>query len=346
MALFLGPVVKDATEVFNMCARYLAREQREDMTLSDAWRFPWVAPYADQASSGRFNEVTFIYRHTGPGAPSGVSLVGSFLPLYETIPLTPVLFDEEATGLFYVSLVLPIGHGYRYRYRVDGDEQLDEINPQRVTLKNGRTWSFFFTDNYNYSQEFEEWEIKLLYRLTEHILPFRTEDAQNFIDRFYETQSRSAKEEMPVYRLDQSIGEVNFITNLLAREERHHLIDYKICLGLIDAVLRQRNPYINSWKVSSEMIQDLYNEMATNNVRGWDFSQYGNPQYFLKLLRRHCVVGSFSHPRYGGNIGGAGWNYLKERYAIKDDDARVCGSYFNWDRAIEKPLGGNADYLG
>jgi hypothetical protein len=144
------------------------------------------------------------------------------------------------------------------------------------------------------------------------------------------------------------VGEVNYITNLLAREERHHLIDYKLCIDIIDRLLRQRNPYVNSWAVSSELINDLYNEMASgNNVPGWDYGKYGNPQYFLKLLRRHCITGAFSHPRYGGNIGGAGWNYLKEKYCVKDPvTGQVCGSYFNWDLALEAPLGKNKDYRG
>ena len=47
---------------------------------------------------------------------------------------------------------------------------------------------------------------------------------------------------MRVYDMDVTVGAVNYIDNILAREESHHLIDYQICLEQIDRVLRQRNP--------------------------------------------------------------------------------------------------------
>jgi hypothetical protein len=68
--------------------------------------------------------------------------------------------------------------------------------------------------------------------------------------------------------------------------------------------------------------------------------------YFLSLIRRHTITGAFSHPKYGGNIGGAGWSYLQERYDIKNENAQTVGNYFNWELALEKPLGTNENYQG
>ena len=59
--------------------------------------------------------------------------------------------------------------------------------------------------------------------------------------------------------------------------------------------------------MSREVYFDLYNEMATNQVAGWNYDAYGSPQFFLYLLRRHVVTGAFCHPKYGGNVGAAGW---------------------------------------
>ena len=110
--------------------------------------------------------------------------------------------------------------------------------------------------------------------------------------------------------MDTSVGEVNFIDNVLAREERHHLQDYKTCLRMIDRALRQRNPYTEPTKMSRNDYIGLYNDMASNTVAGWDYQVYSSPQYFLYLLRRHAVTGAFCHPKYGGNAGAAGWAYL------------------------------------
>jgi hypothetical protein len=138
----------------------------------------------------------------------------------------------------------------------------------------------------------------------------------------------------PLNAYDQSVGVVNFIDKLLAKEENHHLIDYKICLDLINRLLRQRNPFIEPEKMSKEMYIELYNQMASGTVPGWNYGRYGNPRYFLQLLRRHSYTGAFSHPKYGGNVGATGWAYLASRYP------------FQWQKALEPPLGINADYRG
>jgi Gluconate 2-dehydrogenase subunit 3 len=137
------------------------------------------------------------------------------------------------------------------------------------------------------------------------------------------------------------VGAVNFIDNILAKEENHHLVDYKLSLKQIDRVLRKRNPFIEPSDMSKELYIDLYNEMATNKVDGWNYDQYSSPLYFLQLLRRHTYTGAFSHPKYGGNVGASGWAYLSERY--RDAEGQTL---FDWQKAIEQPLGTNNDYRG
>src|SRR5262249_19838699 len=170
------------------------------------------------------------------------------------------------------------------------------------------------------------------------ILPFRTDESDNFLNRFYDYLDRQSKESLynNVYRLDISVGEINYIDNILAREEHHRLIDYKICLRQIDRILRMRNPYTEPAKMSREIYADLYAEMATDKLAGWDYSVYGSPQYFLYILRRHVVTGAFCHPKYGGNAGAAGWAYLSEEYHMDSPAPGQSGqTLFDWRWALE-----------
>jgi hypothetical protein len=57
------------------------------------------------------------------------------------------------------------------------------------------------------------------------------------------------------------------------------------------------------------------------------------------LLRRHAVTTAFSHPRYAGNVGAAGWAYLEYRYADSNKQ-----TLFDWRAALERPLGTNPYY--
>jgi hypothetical protein len=59
------------------------------------------------------------------------------------------------------------------------------------------------------------------------------------------------------------------------------------------------------------------------------------------MLRRHTITAAFSHPKYGGNAGGAAWDYLSARY--RDANGRTL---FDWARAIEPPLGASTEYRG
>lgn len=352
---------KDDQYVLNQCTRYLARNnsdgrhnfghlEAEDPRgdICEVWRFPIIDAYSDGAdfvASYAFNQVTFVYARREAPRPQRVSLIGTFANLYESIPLEPVRFwDEEAIGYYAVSLRIPKGELHTYRFIVDGEVVNDPINPQEMRLTNGQTWSRFFTELCTQPVSFETWELALLDRLTDQILPFRTKDGENFLNRFYDNADRQAKETqyLRAYRLDQSVGVVNFIDKLVAREERHRLIDYRICLDIIDTLLRQRNPLSEPSELSREVYTELYDQMASGNVPGWDFDRYGSPAFFLWILRRHAFTGAFSHPRHGGNVGAAAWAYLEERYR----DPATGETLFNWRAALEKPLGTNEDYRG
>jgi hypothetical protein len=91
-----------------------------------------------------------------------------------------------------------------------------------------------------------------------------------------------------------------------------------------------------------ETFADLYADMWNGTVSGWDYAAYGNPRFFLQLLRRHTFTGAFSHPKYGGNAAAAGWAYLEERFR---DDATGT-SRFAWRRITEPPLGTDPVYRG
>jgi hypothetical protein len=290
-----------------------------------------VASYA-------FNEVTFVYGLPWTPSPSAVSLIGTFAPLYEAIPLRQI----ADSPYFTVTLKIPKGEVHTYKFLVDGEGVPDPINPQRVRLDNGREWSRFFTQLCSQPLSFERWELALLDRLTLHILPFRTEAGENFLQRFYFSADRQSKETQyaHAYRLDQPVGVVNFIDKLLAREEAHHLTDYKVCLRLIDRLLRRRNPYIEPSEMSRETFIELYDQLWSGSVAGWSYEEYGNPKFFVQLLRRHTFTGAFSHPKYGGNVGAAGWAYLEERFRSNSN------SLFDWRRVTEQPLGTDQFYRG
>ena len=314
-------------------------------SLSEPWRYPIIDSYASLSQPKTedeknrdfgMNRVTFLTHHPPDALPASVALVGSFHPLYETIPLEPIPFMDEPTGYHACMVKLPKGEVHTYRFIINGSLTNDPINPQTRTLQNGETWSLFFTDGATELVTFQPWQARLLDRLTDHILPFRTSEGELFLEYYYNYLDRDTKDSrFPyAYRFDQSVGVVNFIDKLLSKQERHHLISYTICLRIIDRLLRQRNPFVEPADVSKEMYAELYDQMFANNVPGWPLNEYDNPSFFLELLRRHSYTGAFSHPKYGGNAGAAGWDFLAGR------------APFNWRQAIETPLGRNKDYHG
>ena len=342
-------VEKDDLDLLNLCTKYLSRAG-DPSASAEAWRFPVIDVFRGSPfdPNDPDNEVVFIYK-APPGTTTRVGVLGTFATLYEAVPLKPVRFLGEDTGYFGLSVAVPKGQAHIYQYVVDGKLTLDPINPQRVVLENGKTWSRFFTDSYLQPMILELWELKLLYRLTEQILPFRVAEAELFLQQFYNYLDRQDKDASKVYRLDESVGEVNAIDKLLAHEERHRLNDYHVCLKQIDTVLRKRNPYMEPSELSKEFFNDLYNGLANdpsnpaNRIDGWDYGAYANPSFFLYILRRHAVTGAFAHPKYAGNVGAAGWAYLSEKYVEVKDGQR--STLFDWRAALEKPLGTNEDYL-
>ena len=336
----------DHTGVLNLAGKYLAR--RADAAAGDyaePWRFPIVESYragTDVTAEYWLNRVTFVWRAAAEDDRRAISVVGSFDNLWDATPLDPVVFDGQPTLYRAATVLVPKGQIHTYKFLVDGQPTLDPINPQRIVLDNGIEWSRFFTQQCANPVSFEAWELVILTRLTNEILPFTSVDAQRFMDLYYFTADRGARETQfhQAFRLEQPIGAVNFIDKLVAREERHRLADYKMCLKLIDNVLRRRFPGLTPGQVSKDAYQELYRQMANDSVDGWDKAQYGSPNFFLQLLRRHTYTGAFSHPKYGGNAGAAGWAWLEDRFRGPGNE-----SCFNWQRAIEQPLGTSADYV-
>jgi Gluconate 2-dehydrogenase subunit 3 len=358
-------VHKDSTYILNYCARSLARDNDDGRhnygqdaagddraRIAEAWRFPIVDGYYDGVSledSQRFNIVTFVYVNRDERFDGGIALVGTFATLYEPIPLSRV--DDSV--FWAVTVAVPKGQSHRYKFLVDGRLLLDPINPQQVELPDGTQWSRFFTDYCTDRLCFERWEESLLERLTSHVLPFRTTEGQRFLNIYYNNLDKQSKftQYARAYRLDQPVGVVNFIDKLLARQEAHRLIDYKICLELIDRVLRLRDPYEEPSRMPAIAYADLYEQMAAGgSLAGWDYSRYSSPRFFLQLLRRHTHTGAFSHPKHGGNAGGVAWAYLANNLVDPATgalpSAAATPTCFDWRRGLEAPLGRNPEYRG
>jgi hypothetical protein len=238
-----------------------------------------------------------------------------------------------ASRFYACSVVVPKMRRFRYKFLINGIAELDRINPQIETLVTGDTWSSVFTWSYNQPITFERWEFVILDRLARHILPFNTVEAQNYLERHAGDPTAGH-----LYRLDVSVGVANFIDKIVAREERHRLYAYRSCLEMIDAILRRRYPGRDPEFIEERAYVRMYDEMADEAVAlfddGWDRQRYESPRHFLWLLRRHAITGAFSHPKYGGNAAGAAWAYLAER----------CP--FDWQQAIEPPLGASSEYRG
>jgi hypothetical protein len=351
-------VEKDDQYVLNHCTRFLARdgnERRHDFgqydaedpraRISEAWRYPIIDSYYDGTSvevSYHFNSVTFVYDgHTNPAAE--VAVTGSFTELYNLVALHEVKFLDEPSGIWAVSVRVPKGQVHTYRMRVDGEWVVDPINPQVVILDNGRRWSRFFTEACQIPLTFSRREREVLGRLVAHLLPFRSSENSRFIRGLYASMDRATRERrFPLaYRLDEEVGVVNYIDKVVTRAERHNADDYRLCLRIIEDVLRARYPGRDPVNLPPEAYADLYAEMANDDVAGWDTRRYSSPRFYLLLLRRHAMTGAFVHPRHGGNSGTAGWAYLEARYR----DAGG-GTLFDWGQAMEAPLGRNTEYRG
>jgi hypothetical protein len=351
-------VAKDDQYVLNHCTRFLARDSRDGRhnfgqydagdpraAICEAWRFPVVDSHSDGVSvetSYPYNDVTFVYdgRDT---PPRSVAIVGTFGDLWSPIPMRALRFLDAETGLFSVTVRVPKAQVHVYKLLVDGAHVVDPINPQRAVLDNGQTWSRFFTEACQVPIVLGRRERELLGRLVAHVLPFRSDENSRFLRRVYAALDRAARTRAyPLaYRLDEDVGVVNYIDKVLARSEQHNADDYRTCLSIVDGLLRARNAGADPLTLPPDVYVDLYGEMETDHVDGWDTGRYGSPRFFLLLLRRHAMTGAFAHPRSGGNSGTVGWTYLESRF--RDERG---GTLFDWRRAIEAPLGHNTDYRG
>jgi hypothetical protein len=362
-------VNKDATYVLNHCTRSLARDNSDSRHnygqyapddqrggMAEAWRFPIVDSYysSTDATHSHYNIVTFVFVNRDDALGSDIGVIGTFADLHSPIPLARV------TDSIYwaVTILVPKGQSHRYKFVAGGRAMLDPINPQTVVQSDGTAWSRFFTDYCTDILVLERWEVLLLERLTDHILPFRTVEAQRFLNYYYNYLDKQQKETQfaRAYKLDQPVGAVNFIDKILAREEAHRLVDYKTCLELCDRVLRQQNPNAEPAMLPATAYATLYEQLANDDGRslsGWDYSRYNSPRYFLQLLRRHTYTGAFSHPKHGGNSGAAGWQFLATNLVDPTtgklpvlNTGKAPAVYFDWARAMEPPLGRSREYRG
>jgi len=346
---------KEERYIYNVCAKYLARAVQDSRhnfgqypsmdfraSICEPWRFPVIDSYYDKSDpvgSSQLNQVTFIYYQGPDHVPNDVAVVGTFANLYQAIPLEKV----GDSDYFALTVLLPKRQVFRYKFRVDGQWMPDPINPQEVILPNGEVWSRFFTHSCSMPITFDTWEWKILERLVTHILPLHTQDGQNFLNRyidFLDEQSRNNDYRLS-YLMDESVGVVNFIDKLLAKEENHHLNDYRICLEIMAHILTKRISVMDIELMPKSAFVQLYEEMSTGTVADWDYARYHDPGYFLQLLRRHAYTGAFSHPKYHGNAGGAGWAYLSQNFT--DASGK---SLFSWQPCLEAPLGLSVEYFG
>ncbi len=344
--------MRDDTYVLNHCTPFLARsnkDRRHDFGFGhysvdddrarfrEAWRFPVIDTCAQDGTQPAIsdNDVTFIFPATSVPAET-VSVVGTFGFLYQPQPLRRIEFLGEETDYFAATVRVPKRGVYFYRFNVDGQLILDPINPQRQMLENGVMWSRFFTWECSQPVVLQRHELSILERLCDHILPFRTREGQRFLSWYYDGLDTVAKQGVirSAFRLDDSVGAANYIDKILAREESHHFIDYRKCLKQLDRILRQRDPVHDPGSASADLFKQIYQEMAAGSVNGWDTADYGSPQHFLDLVRRHAFTGAFGHPKYGGNVSAAGWAYLKSHFP------------FEWERSVESPLGSSLTYRG
>jgi Gluconate 2-dehydrogenase subunit 3 len=357
--MLIKELPQDSEYILNHCAKFISREagsvrhsyvpsheEDEHTDICERWRFPLIDTYWDAQSPEEgniYNRVTFIYIKGSEACSNEIYLMGNFAPLYTKFMLKPVYFQQMEMPYFSITLLLPKGRSYLYKFIVSNKDQTDQINPQKVVLDSGQWWSRFFTDYCAEPLSLRRTEVQLLAHLTEYILPLRSQDKDGFLERYYTQLDQLSKRNNyeHTFRLDQSVGIVNFIDKLLTKQESHHLVDYRICLSLIDRILWNQFPALPSEEVPESFWADLCQAMARNQVEGWDYQEYKNPAYFLTLLRRHTFTGAFTHPKYGGNVGAAGWAYLEDRYRNEEGS-----TLFAWREAMEHPLGNCTVYRG
>ena len=334
----------DDEHVLDLCTKHLARldEARRHShkgyladdprgRFSEGWRYPLI----ESDETDDTNRVTFVWRREmDEPRPQAVALCGTFAPLYARLPLREI----PDSIYWYVTLRIGKRECHRYLFLVDGTWRTDRVNPQEEKDDSGDVWSRFFTERAIKPLTLQPHERALLGRFVQHILPFRSHAAEEFL--------RAPGGPLPTHIqvLDEAVGVVNFIDKVLAREERHNKIDYDLCLREIERLLRLRDSTRDPDKAGKGVFTQLYNEMMAGEegeVPGWNRNVYRNPKHFLRMVRRHTFLGAFAHPKYGGNADAMGWRFLAETFRDPQN-----GNVFTWQRAIEPPLGSSPDYRG
>ena len=303
------------------------------VTAIDSAVFPVAETYYPDKAN--FSLVTFIFFNR---EEKDIFLLGNFANLYTTYQLSRVKLNNSDTNLYAVTLKLPTRAVYFYQFKIDQSFYIDPLNSFSKTLDNGKTWSCFITEGYKTPLIFEEWEVKILQRFVSFVLPFKTAEFKTFVNR-HSAQFDNTTRSM-LNQLYYDIGVVNFIDKLLARQERHHVINYQLCLSEMKQVLLRLNNTQEPEDMDEYFYARLFEIMEKNDFSVWNKAKYDNPAYFLKALRRHIITGAFSHPRHGGNTQALGWQFLADLLSNKPED-----NLFDWRQALEIPLGNNKDYI-
>ena len=323
--------------VLNYSSKIITTIENNIQSTKNDPAFPIVIPFFSDRL--KYNEVTFIYfsNDLTDNQDNAIFVVGNFDHLYASFQLKPVYFLNEKTEFYAITLKLPVARFFRYRLKKDNTFFNDPLNPLTITTDNGSEWSAFHTESYKAPLCFEEWEQKLLKRFISFILPLHTDEFKTFIKSHsgkFDNETKSL-----VSRLDYDLGVTNFIDKLLARYEPHHLIRYKKCLVEMQRLLLEKNKTQEPEHMDDNCYEWLYETMKTPNSEHWRLKEI-NSVDFLKTFRRHIITGALSHPRHGGNTNAIGWNFLES--ILSDNKGNT---YFNWHRALEKPLGNNEDYI-
>lgn len=260
--------------------------------IPDCWKVPLIGS-SPTGGNPQENHVIFLFDSLSFSAPLQVTLCGTFGPdgWQDHIPLRPLLYQGQTTGILWTTLDLPKSRLYHYGFTVNDQFIADPINPQRDTRDSGLACSRFFTEGYRAPLVLNAVERRLLDRLSRYLLPFRTAtDAE------------------------VSVGTVQFIDHWLAREEWYYLPDYQTGLAAIDHFLARSDSGIPSWQATSAVFRTLFQQMAEDTVTDWRAPFQASA--FLRLLKRHVWCGAFATAAVGGCPDQPGQLYILERYGI------------------------------
>ncbi len=305
--------------------------------------FPIVDTFLDTEKNSFFNQVTFVYyseQTNNAQDKIAIFLIGNFDSLHTKRKLHQIIFNNELTRFYAITLKLPVKKRYHYQFLIDDSHIIDPLNTLTKQLDNNVIWSEFFTESIKSNIILEEWEAQILRRLISYILPFKTNEFKTFVKNHQGQFSELTKS--LISQISYDIGCVNFIDKLISRDELHHIINYKLCLKEIKRILFALNTFQEPKEMDEYFYQRIYQIMSQNDFTIWNKATYENPSYFIMVLRRHIITAAFSHPKHGGNTDALGWQFLDSLLRNNNHD----GAGFDWQQALEKPLGINNDYIG